>query len=158
RYLAALQIPRDSRVPGAGADAVTVLSAHAAAGREWDVVAVAGVLDGLWPSLRSRGSVLGTGQLVDLLDGVDPEALDTVARTTSALADERRLLLVACTRARRRLLVTAVEDGSGDASPSRFVAEIADALATRREGSTDAVDGEPAESLAELPLDPGVDR
>ncbi|MBD1318586.1 ATP-dependent helicase [Gordonia hankookensis] len=155
RYLAALQIPRDSRVPGAGADAVTVLSAHAAAGREWDVVAVAGVLDGLWPSLRSRGSVLGTGQLVDLLDGVDPEALDTVARTTSALADERRLLLVACTRARRRLLVTAVEDGSGDASPSRFVAEIADALANSREGSTD---GEPAESLAELPLDPGVDR
>ncbi|MGC5256408.1 ATP-dependent helicase [Gordonia sp. DT218] len=158
RYLAALQIPRDSRVPGAGADAVTVLSAHAAAGREWDVVAVAGVLDGLWPSLRSRGSVLGTGQLVDLLDGVDPEALDTVARTTSALADERRLLLVACTRARRRLLVTAVEDGSGDASPSRFVAEIADALATRREGSTEAVDEEPMEPFAELPLDPGVDR
>nr|WP_237421613.1 ATP-dependent helicase [Gordonia sp. SID5947] len=42
RYLGALQIPRDSRVPGAGAEAVTVLSAHAAAGREWDVVAVAG--------------------------------------------------------------------------------------------------------------------
>ncbi|GAB88582.1 ATP-dependent helicase [Gordonia rhizosphera] len=153
RYLSALQIPRDSRLPTAAADAVTVLSAHAAAGREWDVVAVAGVLDGLWPSLRSRGSVLATGQLVDLLDGVDPDALDTVTRSRAALADERRLLLVACTRARRRLLVTAVEDGSGDASPSRFVAEIADALAGRR-----LLDDDAPHPIGEIPLDPGVDR
>lgn len=157
RYLSALQIPRDSRAPGSAADAVTVLSAHAAAGREWDVVAVAGVLDGLWPSLRSRGSVLATGQLVDLLDGIDPEALDTVARTSSALADERRLLLVACTRARRRLLVTAVEDGSGDASPSRFVAEIADALASVR-GEVDEIVDDPGSPLSEIAIDPGVDR
>lgn len=163
RYLGALQIPRDSRLAGSGSDAVTVLSAHAAAGREWDVVAVAGVLDGLWPSLRSRGSVLATGQLVDLLDGLDPDALDTVARSTTALADERRLLLVACTRARRRLLVTAVEDGGGDASPSRFVAEIADAI-RRFRGITlpDAddlgADGTADIALAELPLDPGVGR
>ncbi|MFW0792396.1 ATP-dependent DNA helicase [Gordonia sp. CPCC 205515] len=156
RYLSALQIPRDSRLSGASNDAVTVLSAHAAAGREWDVVAVAGVLDGLWPSLRSRGSVLSTGQLVDLLDGVDPDALDTVARSTSALADERRLLLVACTRARRRLLVTAVDDGGGDASPSRFVAEIAEALNTWRGGPVRDIDDPDPEQ--ELPLDPGVDR
>ncbi|MFW0784194.1 ATP-dependent DNA helicase [Gordonia sp. CPCC 206044] len=154
RYLAALQIPRDSRLTGAAAESVTVLSAHAAAGRQWEVVAVAGVLDGLWPSLRSRGSVLATGQLVDLLDGVDPEALDTVARTASALADERRLLLVACTRARRRLLVTAVDDGGGDASPSRFVPEIAEAIDPRSvQGDLDA-----PPSPTDLPLDPGVDR
>jgi superfamily I DNA/RNA helicase/RecB family exonuclease len=157
RYLGALQIPRDSRLAGGSADSVTVLSAHAAAGREWDVVAVAGVLDGLWPSLRSRGSVLGTGQLVDLLDGMDPDALDTVARTTSALADERRLLLVACTRARRRLLVTAVEDGGGEASPSRFVGEIAEAL-TRWRGGPVADIPDVDVPLDELPLDPGVDR
>ncbi|AZG48581.1 ATP-dependent helicase [Gordonia insulae] len=158
RYISALQIPRDSRVAGSAADAVTVLSAHAAAGREWDVVAVAGVLDGLWPSLRSRGSVLGTGQLVDLLDGMDPDALDTVARTTSALADERRLLLVACTRARRRLLVTAVEDGGGDASPSRFVGEIAEAIARWRGGPVADSDEVSDAQIVEPPLDPGVDR
>lgn len=163
RYLAALQIPRDSRLAGSANDAVTVLSAHAAAGREWDVVAVAGVLDGLWPSLRSRGSVLATGQLVDLLDGLDPDALDTVARSRSALADERRLLLVACTRARRRLLVTAVEDGGGDASPSRFVVEIADAIRRFRgtalpDADDLGADGTADTALAELPLDPGVDR
>ncbi|MGV9857346.1 ATP-dependent helicase [Gordonia sp. NPDC003425] len=149
-YLGQLQIPRDSRTPVAATDSVTVLSAHAAAGREWDVVAVPGVLDGLWPSLRSRGSVLGTADLVDILDGLDPEGIGHVARSAGALADERRLLLVACSRARRRLLVTAVEDGSGDASPSRFVSEIAEALA-----AGGAHDPEMSEVL---PLDPGVDR
>ncbi len=149
-YLSQLQIPRDSRTATAATESVTVLSAHAAVGREWEVVAVAGVQDGLWPSLRSRGGVLATGQLVDILDGMDADAVDTVARGATALADERRLFLVACTRARSRLLVTAVEDGSGDASPSRFITELADLV-----GDPD----DPAESArAEVRLDPGVDR
>lgn len=149
-YLSQLQIPRDSRTATAATESVTVLSAHAAVGREWEVVAVAGVQDGLWPSLRSRGGVLATGQLVDILDGMDADAVDTVARGATALADERRLFLVACTRARSRLLVTAVEDGSGDASPSRFITELADLI-----GDPD----DPAESArAEVRLDPGVDR
>ncbi|MGW5524222.1 ATP-dependent helicase [Gordonia sp. NPDC003950] len=162
-YLSQLQIPRDGRTPAAVAESVTVLSAHAAAGREWEVVAVAGVLDGLWPSLRSRGSVLATAQLVDILDGVDPDAVDKVARGAGALADERRLLLVACTRARRRLLITAVEDGGGDSSPSRFLAEIADALradARRDGGDAEHADGDSLDTDPEsdLPIDPGVDR
>lgn len=149
-YLSQLQIPRDTRTAAAATESVTVLSAHAAVGREWEVVAVAGVQDGLWPSLRSRGGVLATGQLVDILDGMDADAVDTVARGATALADERRLFLVACTRARSRLLVTAVEDGSGDASPSRFITELADLV-----GDVD----DPAESArAEVRLDPGVDR
>ncbi|WP_288338360.1 ATP-dependent DNA helicase [uncultured Gordonia sp.] len=167
-YLSQLQIPRDSRTPAAAADSVSVLSAHAAAGREWEVVAVAGVLDGLWPSLRSRGSVLGTAELVDLLDGMDPAAIDRVARGAGALADERRLLLVACTRARRRLLVTAVEDGGGESSPSRFIGEISDALRidARRGGTGESGDAEQPDdpdvldtvAEDELPIDPGVDR
>ncbi|WP_328858536.1 ATP-dependent helicase [Williamsia herbipolensis] len=124
-HVAKLQIPGEQSRRAVVAEAVTIVSAHAAAGREWDVVAVAGVLDGLWPSLRSRGSILATPQLVDLLDGVATEALDTVSRTASALAEERRLFLVACSRARRRLMVSAVDDGSGDSSPSRFVIEMA---------------------------------
>jgi superfamily I DNA/RNA helicase/RecB family exonuclease len=148
-YLSALQIPTESRMAQASSDAVTVLSAHAATGREWDVVAVAGVQDGLWPSLRSRGSILGTGQLVDLLDGVDADALDTISRTAMALAEERRLLLVACTRARTRLMVSAVDDGSGDAAPSRFIGELA-AIA---DGGGDDDTGE-----LELPIEPGLRR
>ncbi|MFT4087471.1 MAG: ATP-dependent DNA helicase [Gordonia sp. (in: high G+C Gram-positive bacteria)] len=152
-YLGQLQIPRESRAPAASAESVQVLSAHSAAGREWEVVAVPGVLDGLWPSLRSRGSVLGTPMLIDLLDGVDADALETIARGPAMLADERRLLLVACTRARSRLLVTAVEDGTGDESPSRFVPEIADAIG----GYGDDGDRHP-DQPDEIPLDAGVRR
>ncbi|HNP56122.1 ATP-dependent DNA helicase [Gordonia sp. UBA7599] len=149
-HIAALAVPRDSRAQAVRDEAVTICSAHAAVGREWDVVAVPGVLDGLWPSLRPRGSILSTGALVDLLDGIDPEAVDTVARGAVALADERRLLLVACSRARRRLLVSAVEDGSGEAAPSRFIGEIAALLGQAAESDAD----EP-EVLA---VDPGIDR
>ena len=51
-------------------DGVTVLSAHAALGREWDVVVIAGLQEGLWPNTTPRGGVLGTQLLVDVLDGV----------------------------------------------------------------------------------------
>ena len=160
-YLTQLQIPGDSRTPHVAAESVAVISAHAAVGREWEVVSVAGVADGLWPSLRSRGSVLATGPLVDLLDGVHPDAVDTVARGSVALADERRLLLVACTRARRTLMISAVDDGD-TSSPSRFLLEIADALGAGVAGDgPDLTDGAAAEDhvpSAELPLDPGVDR
>ncbi|GAA2370334.1 MULTISPECIES: ATP-dependent helicase [Gordonia] len=152
-YLGQLQIPRESRIAVSGTEAVAVVSAHAATGREWEVVAVPGVLDGLWPSLRSRGSVLGTPALIDLLSGVGADAVDTIARGSVMLADERRLLLVACSRARSRLLVTAVEDGSGDASPSRFVPELADAVGGY---GADADGGEDADE--EVPIDPGVRR
>lgn len=152
-YLSQLQIPRESRTPTAAADAVQLLSAHSAAGREWEVVAVAGVLDGLWPALRSRGSVLGTPALIDLLDGLDAQAVDTVSRNSVMLADERRLLLVACSRARSSLLVTAVEDGTGDASPSRFVPELADAL-----GGYGADHDQAGEAADEIPLDGGLRR
>ncbi|MGZ8176632.1 ATP-dependent helicase [Williamsia sp. SKLECPSW1] len=124
-HVGALRIAGEAPRRNGGAEAVTIVSAHAAAGREWDVVAVAGVQDGLWPALRSRGGILGTPALVDLLDGVAVDGLDTVSRTAVALADERRLFLVACSRARRRLLVTAVDDGGGDAAPSRFLVELA---------------------------------
>ncbi len=152
-YLGQLQIPRESRIAVADAESVAVVSAHAAAGREWEVVAVPGVLDGLWPSLRSRGSILGTPALIDLLDGVGADAVDTIARGSVMLADERRLLLVACTRARSRLMVTAIEDGSGDASPSRFVPEIAEAI-----GGYGADGDQSADADDEVPLDSGVRR
>ncbi|MFT3900724.1 MAG: ATP-dependent DNA helicase [Gordonia sp. (in: high G+C Gram-positive bacteria)] len=149
-HVEALQIPRDSRAAAVRDEAVTICSAHAAVGREWDVVAVPGVLDGLWPSLRPRGSILATGALVDILDGIDPAAVDTVSRSAGALADERRLLLVACTRARRRLLVSAVEDGSGEAAPSRFIGELAAVTGTTADGEVDDPEA--------VPVDPGVDR
>ena len=102
-------------------EAVAVLTAHAAAGREWTVVAVPGVQEGAWPDLRLRGSLLGVERMVDLLSGVD--LAEEVSATAPLLAEERRLLLVAASRARRKLLVSAVR--GEEEQPSRFLAEVA---------------------------------
>ncbi|MFD3591743.1 ATP-dependent helicase [Nocardia sp. NPDC058640] len=123
-YLLHQQLPQQGRPLTVEGEAVTLLSAHAAAGREWDVVAVAAVQEGIWPNPRARGTLLHTEDLVDLVAGVDPSA--TVSRGAPILAEERRLLFVACSRARRSLLVTAVESVAGDQDlvPSRFLAEL----------------------------------
>ena len=108
---------------GANIDEVAIVSPHAALGRDWDVVVVAGLQDGLWPNTTPRGGVLGTQRLLDALDGLG----DDVSTRAPLLAEERRLLIAAMGRARRRLVVTAVDDTSGDdcALPSPFFGEIA---------------------------------
>jgi superfamily I DNA/RNA helicase/RecB family exonuclease len=119
-YLTSQHIVGDSLAPvAARGDGVALLTAHAAAGREWTVVAVTGVQEGSWPDLRLRGSLLGVERLVDLLAGVDE---DTVSATAPVLAEERRLFHLATSRARRLLLVSAVQ--GEDEQPSRFVEEI----------------------------------
>ncbi len=110
--------------PVAG-EQVAVLSAHAALGREWDLVVIAGLQEGLWPNTVPRGGVLGTQRLLDVLDGVG----ENVSMRAPLLAEERRLLVAAMGRARKRLLVTAVDGaaGGGDEAgmPSPFFDEIA---------------------------------
>jgi superfamily I DNA/RNA helicase/RecB family exonuclease len=120
-YLAAQQIVGDSLAPTAPlGEAVTVITAHAAAGREWTVVAVPSVREGSWPDLRVRGTLLGVERMKDLLSGVEPG--DIVSATAPLLAEERRLLVVAASRAKRTLLVSAVR--GEDEQPSRFLAEL----------------------------------
>lgn len=120
-YLAAQQIVGDTLAPSAQqGDAVSVLTAHASIGREWTVVAVPGVQEGSWPDLRQRGSLLGVEKLVDLVAGIDPDT--QLSATAPILAEERRLLLVATSRAREALLVTAVR--GEDEQPSRFLDEL----------------------------------
>ncbi|KLO33547.1 ATP-dependent helicase [Mycobacterium haemophilum] len=125
-HVAALQLPTVSREPVTTTEQVRVLSAHAALGHEWDVVVIAGMQDGLWPNTVPRGGVLGTQRLLDVLDGVTEDA----SMRAPLLAEERRLLVAAMGRARRRLLVTAVDSdtdgpGLGAALPSAFFYEIA---------------------------------
>ncbi|HEX4394348.1 MAG TPA: ATP-dependent DNA helicase, partial [Mycobacterium sp.] len=109
----------------AAAEQVAVLSAHAAIGHEWDLVVVAGLQEGLWPNTIPRGGVLGTQRLLDVLDGIAENA----SMRAPLLAEERRLLVAAMGRARKRLIVTAVDgEASGDdeaSMPSPFFAEIA---------------------------------
>ncbi|GIJ70233.1 DNA helicase [Virgisporangium ochraceum] len=118
------ELPSDAMAPVADrGEAVRILTAHAAKGLEWDVVAVAGVQEGLWPDLRLRGSVLGSESLVDIAAGRE---LGLPQRVTATLAEERRLFHVACTRAREWLLVTAVSSGDAEEQPSRFLDELAE--------------------------------
>ena len=105
-------------------------SAHAALGREWEAVAVAGVQEDVWPSLGRTGSVVGQQELVDLLDdGIEPGT--PVSHAAERLAEERRLFHVAVSRARRRLLVTAVDAPDDEGAPSRFLGELGEEVELR---------------------------
>jgi len=117
--VAAQQIPadveRESAVRGRG---VRILTAHRAKGREWPFVVVAGVQEGVWPDVRRRGSLFDPQRLTNA-------GLGEGVATRDLVATERRLFLLAITRASRRLLVTAVAGTEGEADqPSRFLAEL----------------------------------
>ncbi|MGK5732466.1 ATP-dependent helicase [Streptomyces sp. URMC 124] len=99
-------------------DAVRLMTAHRSKGLEWRLVVVAGVQEGLWPDLRRRGSLLEADRIGrdGIAEPLSPGAL---------LAEERRLFYVAATRARERVVVTAVKAAAEDGDqPSRFLAEL----------------------------------
>lgn len=119
-WIEAQELPSDTIAARASRDAVSVLTPAGAAGREWEVVVVAGVQEGVWPDLRLRDSLLGAQTLVDLLAGREPDADSSGAAARAAvLADELRSFHVAVSRARHLLLVTAVADA--DQQPSPFL-------------------------------------
>ncbi|MER7925013.1 ATP-dependent DNA helicase [Streptomyces sp. NPDC096057] len=99
-------------------DAVRVMTAHRSKGLEWRLVVVAGVQEGLWPDLRRRGSLLEA-------DRIGRDGLAEPLTPGALLAEERRLFYVAATRARERLVVTAVKAPADDGDqPSRFLTEL----------------------------------
>ncbi len=114
-------------------DAVRVMTAHASKGLEWPLVVVAGVQEGVWPDLRLRSSLLGADDLAAAAHAPQAPPPDPTTRSdrrAELLAEERRLFYVAATRARDRLVVTAVA-GSEQDRPSRFVEELGVGLPDR---------------------------
>ncbi|WP_165242990.1 ATP-dependent DNA helicase [Corynebacterium lizhenjunii] len=114
---------RDRRV--VAPEAVEIISAHGAVGREWDTVILTGAQEGSWPSLGETGSLFGQEDLIDLLDrGIDPDT--HVSHLSDRLAEERRLFHVATTRHRNRLHIVAVDAPQAEEvyEPSRFIAEF----------------------------------
>ncbi len=132
----------------ATANAVSFATAASAQGRDWDVVVIAGLEEGAWPRLTLRDSLLGAQRLADVVAdgplGAAERATGTAdlrSARAAVLDDETRALLVAVSRARAQLIVTAVDDG--ETRPSRFMALIEQAagvtrcVATSRRGVAD---------------------
>ena len=117
--LRAQEIPGDTLADrGVRGAAVRLLTAHRSKGLEWRLVVVAHVQDGAWPDLRRRDSLLGA-------DRIGPDGLVPPVTRRAMLAEERRLFYVAATRARQRLVVTAVASPDDDGEqPSRFLDEL----------------------------------
>jgi superfamily I DNA/RNA helicase/RecB family exonuclease len=118
----------DATRPAGAQPSVQLLSAHAAKGRQWALVCVAGVQEGVWPDNRQRGTLLGSDVLVDLAAG---RHADSVDRLRQRQMEERRLFYVAVTRASSRLIVTGVCEP--DSAPSRFIDELDPPLEDGRE-------------------------
>jgi superfamily I DNA/RNA helicase/RecB family exonuclease len=133
--LVAQQIPADTLAErGARGAAVRLLTAHRSKGLEWRLVVVAHVQQDGWPDLRRRSTILGADRI-----GADGLVPPTTSR--AALMEERRLFYVACTRARERLVVTAVRSPEDEGEqPSRFLDELGVTVET--------VTGRPARTLS----------
>ncbi|WP_426592899.1 UvrD-helicase domain-containing protein [Cellulomonas sp. McL0617] len=151
-------------------DAVQLITVHAAKGLEWDVVAVAGLVDGGLPATATQGKdgpkdsawLTGLGSLpyplrgdrhdlpeLDHAGAADPKDLeerrkDFVLRAGDhQVAEERRLAYVALTRARTALFLTAAWWGEG--SRARKVSTFLDELAEAGLVELDAWDPAPVD-------------
>ncbi|MGB4137100.1 MAG: PD-(D/E)XK nuclease family protein, partial [Microbacterium sp.] len=118
------EVPEDTLQAPERPGRVALLTPATALGAEFDAVVVAGLQDGVWPNVRPRGGMLQTWRLAETITaaraGIEPVVPDASGRRRSALHDELRLFVRALSRARSRLLITAVDDD--DLSPSAFFA------------------------------------
>ena len=142
-FIDAQDLPMDTLAArGVRQDAVEILTPALAAGQSWRTVYVCGLQEGTWPNTTVRGSLLGTGDLVDICDArmrrpapanpahANPDAQaegepapparirSYPERVRDTRHDELRMFAVAATRASARLVLTAVRNE--DEAPGEF--------------------------------------
>lgn len=136
-FIDAQDLPMDTLAArGVRQDAVEILTPALAAGQSWRTVYVCGLQEGTWPNTTVRGSLLSTGDLVDLCDArlrqraqqaeqqpgeqpVPPARIRSYPeRVRDTRHDELRMFAVAATRANTRLVLTAVRND--DEAPGEF--------------------------------------
>jgi DNA helicase-2/ATP-dependent DNA helicase PcrA len=145
--------------PGVEADGVQLMTVYQAKGLEYEVVVVPRLIEGQFPDTREETVLIP----VELLKQRPPAEF--------SIAEERRLLFVAMTRARRRLLLTAIDGPAAKQGPSRFVGEVApetddgltpgDVVVIRRAPTPDfdtEVVGKPTADDAAAALTPSLER
>jgi len=125
-YLLNQELPMDTLAARAQVDdAVELMTPASAAGREWPVVIVAGLQEGVWPNTRLRGELLGSTLYSDAVEHGAGYALqrDPLSRLRDIRYDELRSFSTAVSRARDLLVCTAVS--SEDDQPSSFLDYVA---------------------------------
>ena len=131
----ASELPEDSLAPRRSAETVLVTTPPALIGREFDVVVVAGLQDGVWPNLRPRGTLLHAGLLPRVVTamraGAPLPAPETTAEArVSVRSDELRLFALAASRARRQLVLSCT--ANDDEQPSMLMAYATERVTSRR--------------------------
>ena len=125
-YLLSQELPMDTLAARAQLeDAVELMTPASAAGREWPVVIVPGLQEGVWPNTRLRGELLGSTLFADAVEhGVEYALqLDPLSRLREIRYDELRSFSTAVSRAQESLICTAVS--SEDEQPSSFLDYVA---------------------------------
>ena len=137
-FIDAQDLPMDALAArGVRQDAVEILTPALAAGQSWRTVYVCGLQEGSWPNTTVRGSLLATGDLVDICDArmrrpapanpatpaegepAPPARIRSYPeRVRDTRHDELRMFAVAATRASTRLVLTAVRNE--DEAPGEF--------------------------------------
>jgi len=102
-------------------DRLTLATLHQSKGLEFDVVFIADAVEGVFPDLRTRDSLLGVRHLDARLPSDEVEYLQF------RLQEERRIAYTAMTRATSRVVWTATDSGfdEGRGVPSRFLPLVA---------------------------------
>ncbi len=135
-FLAHAALEAGEHEAGAGVDALQLMTVHAAKGLEFHAVFITGLEEGLFPHEQS-------------------------AHEENGLEEERRLMYVAITRARRRLYLSHAQSRMLHGQirygvPSRFLAELPEQvllhLNRRSEPAYPSAHGAPAAAVARSPL------
>lgn len=139
-------------------DRLTLTTLHQSKGLEFDTVFIADAVEGVFPDLRSRESLLGSRHLSQSLPS------DPAEYRAFRLQEEMRLAYTAMTRARRRVVWTATSSGmeEGQGMPSRFlplvsgISSLAEATASPPERSRPVTPLEAEAWLRRILRDPGA--
>lgn len=134
-YLLDQELPMDTLAARAeSTEAVEVMTPASAAGRQWPVVIVAGLQEGVWPNNRLRGELLGSQYLVEVLElgSMAAQRLTAAQRMRDIRYDELRSFATAISRASEQLICVGV--ASEDEQPSGFL-DLVDPLPLDQQGA-----------------------